>query len=320
MPQPRQRHTEPRPDGAVRRWTRPARTAAFLAAFVLGSGACRAEEFELYSAAAAGAAAWSADNARIVQKGRTLVITEDNRSGSFGCVFLTKTLPFLPDASLEIDVKQVVAGNYNVQALAFKGNNHIHTSDIVETSNRPVKQKLPLKFMGFPPETESILVKVWVTDIDGACIRLNDIRYGLDVAPEKIGLDETLIEAAAWKADNCSWTPGADGARITLSPGKNSGSLEREQRVKKPANGLLFLQIPDANGGLLTVQLVVFDAQGNYLESIDALAGIGAGSCSVKLDALKWPEGAAEFSVKLWLNGTANASARVKRLAVLDLN
>jgi hypothetical protein len=290
-------------------------------ALVLLSGtfACHAEEFILFSASASGASAWANDNARIAQKDKALVVTEDNRTGSFGSVYLTRMLPFLAEGAIDVDVKQVVAGNYSVQVLGFQGTKHIHTSDLVESSNKPAKKKLPLKFMGFPPETDSVMLKIWVTDIEGACVRVSDIRYVLDVAPEKIGLDDVFATAGEWKADACSWTPTLDGARLSLPPGKNSGSLERAHHVKKPADGLMFFQAPEVVNGSLTVQVVAFDAQGSYLESLDAIAGAGAGEHSVRLNNLKWPENAAEFSIKIWLNGSANSSALVKRLAIVDL-
>ena len=277
-----------------------------------------AEELVLFDASEEGESAWVAEQAQVTEKMRDFLVREDNPTDTYGSVYTKSRYVFVPSASLEINVKQVIAGTYTIQVLAIKDDKVIHTSDVIKGSTQTGKKKVPLKFIGLPAETESVAFKIWVADADSAATRFRDLNYIVDVEPDNVLLDDSFTPPTGWRAFDTVIMGDAKGARVTLKPDFTFGAIESEKRVKWPESGFLYLDTAAVENGSTSVQLVVFDTDGNYLESIDVISNVFAGRHSVGFDAVSRPAGAASFSVKLWIGGGPRVAATYSRLMVIS--
>lgn len=283
----------------------------------LGAVCASADEIVVFSSASSGADAWQWSGARAKQDGEVLVIMEKNAEATFGDAFVADRFPYMPEGVVSIDVEDIV-GRYTLQVLAFKGAEYLKSLDLVMNSATKGLQSFRLKDVALPPDTDHVMFKVWAGGLEGASVRLKDLRYALPVAPERILLDKVFDATSAAEPEQVRWMPGENGATMTLAGEQEYGSVLLPDLVRKPAGGFIMLDMPEVSNCTVTAQLVVFDGNRDYLDSKDALVRAGAGFNMARLDAVQWPAGAAHFQVKLWLGGKPDCVARIRRLVVLE--
>lgn len=286
-------------------------------ALALCAACVRADEIVVFSSASAGADAWVWSGARVKQDGDALVITEKNPEAAFGDTFLADRFPYIPEGVVSIDVADM-AGRYTLQILAFKGAEYLKSLDLVMDSAMKGPQTFRLKDVALPPDTDHVTFKMWAGGLEGASVRLKDLRYVLPVASERILLDKVFDAMSAAEPEQVRWTPGENGATMTLAGEQEYGSVLLPDVVRKPAGGFIMLDLPEVSNCTVTAQLVIFDGNRDYLESKDALVRAGAGFNMARLDAVQWPAGAASFQIKLWLGGKPDCVARIRRIVVLE--
>ncbi len=284
----------------------------------LGAPVVWAEELILFDAQRAAEEAWSWSDAKIQRRGDQLVIVENNKSGDYGNVFVDTHYPYHPDAVLAVDVRSVLNGTYTIQVLAFQGETHIHTVDPIKNSASTGSRALPMRDLKLPPETQSVRFKVWVAGAEGAAIALGNLRYSRMIETDQIVLDEPMKTLTYWEADGTSPELVEGGIRVTLAEGASFGSLLYEPMRARRDDGQLMIHTPRVHYGTITIQLVCFDRDHLYLESVDAIRAVGTGWHGVSLAGVKWPDRTAHYKVKIWLGGEPGAEAKLARLLELE--
>ena len=277
----------------------------------------RAEDLVLFSAASVGADAWGWGAAKIGVVDGKLKITENNRTDIFGDVYVADKFAYVPDAAVEINVDRVIAGVYTLQVLAFKGDSHVGTFDLVKDCSSAGLQRYKLRSAPLPPDTEMVTFKIWVAGVEGASIVLKDLRYYMPLDPASILSDTVVTTGTVCSTDKALWAATEKGGTITLSAGEAYGAVVFPDAIAKPDKGSLILQLPSVVNGSLTAQIVALNESGSYISSIDAIKRVGPGLRMASLDKLAWPPNTARFQVKVWLEGTEGCSATIKRVLVV---
>lgn len=293
------------------------RTTAILPVLLLAVLGAAGEDLVLFSAANAGADVWSWGEARIERDGALLNITERNRTGDYGDVFVSDRLAYLPGGLIKMDVKRVLSGGYTLQVLAFKGDSHVATADVVKDSIRVGPQILKLGATTLPEDTEAVVFKIWVAGMEGAGILLRELKYYLPIDDASVLMDLRVDPTTSCAADNVLWTPAAGGGTMALPPEFTYGSVLFPQYVDRDGAETLVLHTTDLRDGSITAQVVAFDEQDTYLDSRDVLKRVESGLKTADLGTLEWPEGTVKFRVKLWLEGTEGCSAVIRRVLVV---
>ncbi|MBU0678730.1 MAG: hypothetical protein KJ626_11505 [Verrucomicrobia bacterium] len=288
---------------------------AALSALVLSCA--HAEDLTLFSAAEAGADAWSWGGARVKASGDNLLLTENNRYGPYGDAFVSDHLPYIPSATIKLDVAKVVAGKYTLQAVCFDGASVLRSVDIVATSSKTGPQMLSMSESRIPRGTDSIVLKIWVVEEEGAAIELKDLTYSVSIKSEYVLLDSDFRDASSWEADGVTLTPGDDKAVLTLQDGKEFGSLLHNATFQKQGGKLVLIKLADVESARLTLQILVFDRQGKYLHPVDIAKDLSSGWHGFLTRDITWPEEAGTFRFKLWLSGDKGGSASPERLLVV---
>ena len=290
--------------------------AWFFAAMAV-STACRAGNLVFFKASEAGEEAWGWDNAKMVKQGTDLIITESDPKVSYGNVYVSDRLAYVPDGMLDLKVSQVLLGKFSVQVLAFQGSTPIHTADIVKGAAEPLSKQVPINSIGLPPETETILLKIWISDAEGASILLDDLVYSMPLDTARILLDETFSDSAKWTPDKTTLAPTHQGTSLSLQPGESFGSILYTTRFQRSEVDRLILDLAPVKSGVVTVQLACFDAAGKYTESFDLLKNVNGALYAVQMSLAKWPENSTQFDIKIWLSGQQGTQANLRRLLLV---
>lgn len=280
----------------------------------------RGESLELFKASTAGADAWVWGDARIKDQDGLLVVTEESNSENYGDVFVSDRFPFLPRATVQLDVVDVPKGNYTFQVLGFKGQEHVATADLAKSSTESGLRTFTLDELGLPPDVEQIGFKVWVGGVEGATTRIKELSYIADLAHTRVLLDERSENLKTWENESLVLSTDPLG-RTVLGLGSDSayGSILNRQAVDQHDHLILLLGLADVQDGSVSAQLVLFGPDGAYQDSVDAIQHAGAGWHSASLDPLFQTQSASSFRVKLWVGGGASTRIRLNRLLVLQV-
>jgi hypothetical protein len=290
------------------------RTAAV--ALLICTNGVFAEDISLFDAVNAGPDVWTWADARLVSKEGKLVITPSSDKNVPGNVYLEDRFLYSPKGILNLQVDRLMGGTYTVQVLAFKGTTFLGSADVLKESVKTGPLSFPLSGVPIPPGTETISFKIWVSKTAGGGLVLGSLRYDLPLVAGSALYDKTIDTATTVTTDRAVWTMTDKGGMITLAQGQQSGCVLLPDRIQKPDAGVLVLQAGDVKNGSLTAQIVAFDASSNYVGSVDAAKKMTA-TLSARLENIEWPAGTAEFQVKVWLGGTQNPSAVLKRLLIV---
>ena len=285
-----------------------------LAGLMMMSGLAWSDEVMLFGAANAGPDVWSWEGAKLKAAEGGLVLTPDK--GDLCSVVLQDRFAWMPQGEVVVDVRQAVAGTFTLQALAFKGVSYLGSQDVIRDSDQKGVFRVPFSKLAFPKDTETVTFKLWVSRSVGTAITFGDIQYVVPVHPEQMVYDKKIDISTEVMADQAVWTPSDAGGKIQLAENMSFGSVVFPDQIVRPEGGHLVLQVKEVKNGTLTAQVCAFNAEGNYLDSRDVIKK-GTASLSGALDNINWPEGTATFQVKVWLGGTANASATIQRIMVL---
>jgi len=288
--------------------------SAFLILVCITSPA-QSEKLTFFSARDAGADVWSWSAARAKASGDGIKIIEKNPVADYGDVFLTDRFPYFKDGEIDLDVEKT-DGTYALQILTFKGGQYLESIDITKNSPVTGPQKFSLQGYHVPEGTEMITFKIWIGG-EEASMQLNDLRYTVSINPESIVFDKKINTATTGKTDGVTWLPAVNGGMIRLEADQKTGSILFSDRMPVYGSKLLMLDAPEVKNGNITVQLPVFDSTGTYLSSVDIIKNAMSGFCSARLDLLEWPAQADTFEIKIWLGGTPEAEAQIKRIIVL---
>jgi hypothetical protein len=281
------------------------------------AAAAPVEEITFFQASAAGPDAWSWAGARVIDSGGKLLISEQNKDGDYGDAFVADAFAYYPSGRLVLDVDSVREGVYTLQILCFKGKEMFHSVDAIKGSRKPGRHPIELSTLSLPPETGSVMFKIWVAESEGAAVRLNDLVYTVPIIPEKVGFDARFTDPAKWAGDQARLTRSGTIGRLELTGTATFGSILNTARRPNNPDDRILLQVQPVAGSTVTLQLVAFDAEGMHLGSVDAIKDVGAGWHGARLGSLAWPDGATQFEFKIWLGGKAGATADLMRLLIL---
>ena len=290
---------------------------ACLTAVLSLSALARAGDLVFFKASEAGEEAWGWDNAKMVREGSNLIITETDPKVSYGNVYVSDRLAYVPEGKIEVKISKVLLGKCTVQILAFQGNTHIHTADIIKGAAEPVSKQFPINAIGLPPFTETILIKIWVADAEGASTVLDELTYSMPLDSSRVLLDDNFSDVAKWTPDKTTFTPTHLGSSLTLQPGEGFGSVLYTTRFQRSEVDQLILDLAPVKNGVVTVQLACFDADDQYLESFDLLKDLNGALYAAQLVPARWPDNATQFDIKIWLAGQDGAQANLRRLMLL---
>jgi len=259
---------------------------------------------------------WSWGQARIQAQNETWLITERNRDGDYGDVYLEQHLPFIPQAYLELDMAGVNSGFYTLQVLAFEGRTHTHSAEPVKEASQPGQHRVQVKDLNFPSQTDAILFKIWVGGAQGASSTLNHLRYVLPLANDDILLDERFTEKAHWAASDLPVNATPEGARFFLPEDREFASaLYTPAWPHTSAYLLAYVDVPE--GATLTLQAAPLDHHHTYLGGLDVFRSTGPGWYGLDLSSLSWPDQTKYFQAKIWLAGRPGAKAHLRQLLLI---
>ncbi|HBA82589.1 MAG TPA: hypothetical protein DCZ95_00705 [Verrucomicrobia bacterium] len=289
-----------------------------LATIIIAGCACMAaaaDEVVLFSAAAVGPEVWRWHGARLTGQEFGLILSRGK--GDSSSVVLEERFARLSVAAIRMDVKKVVSGSYTLQLLAFKDDSYLGSVDLVKDSTQAGIKTFEMSKLDLPRNTETVAFKLWISTTVGSSVHINDLKYYLPVASERVLYDKSLGASTVVETDKAHWTPGDKGGTLALKKGVSKGSIVFADQIEKPEAGTLAVQVADMKNGTLAAQACVFDGNRQYLSSIDLVKN-GTASLGSDLALAAWPEGAKTFQVKIWLGGTAQAFARIERILVLN--
>jgi len=285
--------------------------------FMIFVNTCGAEFLDLFKASVEGPEAWTWGGARIEEFAGSFVITEHNKAGGYGDVWITQSFPYLSEGIIAFDVDRVIRGSYTVQVLAFKGNKHLQTYDLVTKAKSTRAQRFDLSSIDFREGTDTLLFKIWVVDAQRASIRLKEFIYGLSYRPDDVLFDERFQDAMHWVMDSMAFTALDQGASLEVSEDVSLASMESVERILYHEKDRILFHADMIDKGRMSVQLVVFDGEGNYLGSVDLIKEVESGWHSARLNEIAWPSLGRQYALKLWLSGGSDAHAKVSRLMVI---
>jgi len=290
-----------------------------LATFIL-TLACltaHADDVILFSAAQAGADAWSWSTARIKEGNGTMIVKEKNPDGDYGDVFLSENFPFFANGKVIIDAG-TINGTYTLQILAFNNENYLTSIDALKDIADGGTRVIDVSALDLPPNTDAVTFKLWVGSAPDASMELNELQYVIPVASDRVLLDKTIDSMSIGEPDKLSWDPTMDGGVLTLTGENEYGSVLFPDLMPRPdTEGYILVDAPQVKDGTYTIQAVLFDENRDYLESIDIITAAGPGISARTMDTTSWPAAAAAFRLKIWLGGKPGASAEIRRVVVV---
>ena len=290
---------------------------ACLTAVLSLSALARAGDLVFFKASEAGEEAWGWDNAKMVKEGSNLIITENDPKVSYGNVYVSDRLAYVPEGKIEVKISKVLLGKCTVQILAFQGSTHIHTAEIIKGATEPVSKQFPVNAIGLPPFTETILIKIWVADAEGASTVLDELTYSMPLDPSRVLLNDNFSDTSKWMPDKTTFTPTHSGTDLKLQAGESFGSVLLTTRFQRLEADQLILDLAPVKNGVVTVQLACFDAGNQYLESFDLLKDLNGALYAAQMASARWPDNATQFDIKIWLAGQDGAQANLRRLMLL---
>ena len=274
-----------------------------------------AEDVNVFSAAESGPDAWTWEGARLTAEGVNLMLAKDK--GDSCSVVLGDRFTYLPEGVVEFNVDRVVSGTYSIQVLAFKGDEYLGAVDLVKDSMFAGTKTMPAAKLNLPAETQFITFKLWISKDMGSSILFKDIRYYVPVTQTGLLYNLAVGTTTSGLVEQAVWTPGEKGGRLALVPGAPVGSIVFPEMIAKPAKGKLLIKASAVENGTLTIHVCAFDADGNYLDSLEVIKRAISGM-SADLGSIQWPERAERFQVKVWLGGGTGAAAVIQRIMVIE--
>ncbi len=292
---------------------------AFVLALLSIASACAVygEDLEIFRLSRGGTDNWIWGEARIKSKLGKFLLQEYNKKGTYGDVYTADRFPYVKNGIIKLNVDQVISGSYTLQLLAFQGDKHIETIDLVKGATQTGHNAFSLNTIDMKPGVDSILFKFWVGDMEGAATKLIDLAYVLPVADDALVFDERFEDVSVWQGEQAIMARVRDETAVTLGPGETFGAIIHPEKIGISQASLLFLDIADVQNGDMTVQLVAFDDIGTYLKSIDVIKSVRAGTHVVRLHQVNWPSHADSFMIKIWLGGQISAKAIMNRVAIV---
>ncbi len=279
---------------------------------------CEAKPVNLFLASAEPVETWGWGEARVDRTGDALTIKPLNAAATHGDVFVDQRFPVLPGAEIVLDVVSVLKGVYTLQVLGFNGDTLVSSGEPVKDSVAVGERVIKLDALGLKPEVNSILFKVWVAHGPGVALVLRDLAYRL---PDTKGLllhDLPVGEPTQWFAEDVALTADSDGLTATLADGKSFGAFTTAALVPREQASHVLVQVGQVVNANLVVQGMAFDEAGRYLNGVEAGRTFATGWHAFPLRAETWPEGTVKIQPKIWIEGTAGASATLGRVLILS--
>lgn len=277
-----------------------------------------AEEIVFFDAAAQGDAVWSWGSARIKQdESKRLVIRETNPKGGYGDVYPSDQFPYVPEAKLDLDIARIFAGTYTLQILCFRGP-LLKTIDVIKDSSEVRSRTIRMSDIGVPPETQSVMFKLWVANAKGASMVLKNLRYTLEVPGGRKLADFDFKTLAQWETNNLAAVTSDKGAILMLGTNATTGCVWWMRAFPVAKNGAIILHVPQVSRSVASLQVDTFDAGGAFIKAVNVFENVGTGWHGSPLSVLEWPESAAHYQVKLWVSGVDGSFAAFDRLLVLQ--
>lgn len=289
-----------------------------MTAALLTSQAARSEELEIFRASEAGEEAWVWSDARMKEKMGVFTVTEHNKEGMFGDVFTADRLPYFPEGLLTIEVDQLpMSSTYGIQLIGFSGAEHIDTADLASDEADTGRNGFLLQGHPMAPAVESVAIKLWVGGCEGASMKMNDLVYTINLPEDRVLYRETFREEETFQPEGVLTTADKHGMLLRLKPGNAQGALLHTPMFDLADVATAAISLHDVVDGTVTVQAVLFDADGSYVGSEDVLERIGTGTHTARVADRPWPEGAEQFSLKFWLGGKPSTHATIERVLML---
>ncbi len=281
----------------------PSLTRLLLAPAALFLLTAQADTFvPLVDMVSAGSDNWSWGGARIKESNKGLEVKENNRDGGYGDVYFSNRLPILPHGQFEVKANPK-SGAYTLQLMGFQGKEGIANYDLLKGEDTDETHSVSLADLKISSHVDSMLLKFWVVDAEKASTEIEVLQYGIlipgDDAPER-GSWKT---AEGWQTDNTSMAPTELGMKVTVGEEKNHGSVVWTNALTQ-RDGQWLLYLPEVTNTTLKLTLPTFQKDGSYLESVNTDLSLKAGWNVVDLSQLAWPEGAASFQPKIWIENT----------------
>lgn len=295
---------------------RVARAIVPAAAIAVLCAAAPAEEIVFFDAETAGELAWSWGSARLQREGTRMIVKETNKTSGYGDVYPSSQFPYVPDAEVKLGIGRVRSGSYTFQILCFRGQ-LLRTVDVIKDSKESGDRTFRLGNLEVPPETQSVMFKLWVANEEGASLILRSLKYSLDVDKDKVLADITFKETSPWKRTDVVALPVTGGMRVTPVFGKAVGNMGLERGFPATNSGAVILYVPQAARSVASLQLDILNASNQFMQAINVFDNVGSGWHGSPLSILPWPEGAAAYKVKLWVSGQEGAYVDFGRLLVL---
>ncbi|MCB2156562.1 hypothetical protein KQI84_16925 [bacterium] len=243
-------------------------------------------------------------------------ITESNPSGGWGDALLDARLPYLNSAMLEVNVDKVHAGAFTVQGLAFVNGEIVKTIDMVKDRALGGQVLISMAAQPLPENTQYLLLKIWAVNAEGARVDISSLRYYL---PDKTGNGHStrVILPHNWEKDGLLAMQRGENTRLLLEPGRTYGSTMSDAAFDVSPKDSILIRYGELKNGRSAVQLIAFDKDGKYLDSVQVLRTDAPGMQIVRLSDLKWPEGTSSYRIKIWLEGDPSASLVLDGIAII---
>jgi len=279
-----------------------------------------AEEIVFFDAVTAGDAAWSWGAARIKNDAGKLIVRESNLNpkDAYGDVYPSDKFPYVPKARLMLDVERIFSGTFTFQVLCFRGSALLQTIDVIKDSKETRSRVFRMSDIGVPPQTQSVMFKLWVANAKGASLILRNLQYSVEVPGDKILTRQDFTELAFWTNSALEVTTTPTGTLMRPAAEAKAGSMWWTQSLPVSSTGTVLLHIPQVSRSVATLQFDVFDRDDQYLGAINVFENVGTGWHGSPFSVLQWPEGAARYQLKLWASGAEGSFVGVDRLLVIE--
>ncbi len=287
---------------------------------LLAAAVSNAEEIVVFDAFNAGDEVWHWGGAKAKTADGVITISEMNPDGNYGDAFPDVKIPLLPRLAIDTYIQSVDTGAYTIQLMAFKGDQFLSSMDVVTGSTEPGPHVIDPSTVQLPPDADSVRIKFWAVHAEGATFTLSRLRASASLPADSIRIDDMLKPSSGLELDKTEWAESDGEEVLKLSDGATFGSILRPDSFPLHDNTVILFHAPSILGGVMTLQLVLFDTNGLYLDSIDAVKHEGAGWHSTRPANLALPDRAAAAAVKIWIAGGPDVRLKPGRLIVADLD